>query len=105
VIAAPPTVKLTAEAGRELTIDSAVEAELLVFAKQPMSAAILQLSTVAKQFWDACCTAHLNKSLVLVLRRNTFGTAAYEATGNLAMVMKPWAIRIPAPRCIFNIRL
>lgn len=46
------------------------------------------LTTVAKQFREARRTASLSESLVLYCARHTFGTAAYEATGNLAMVMK-----------------
>jgi integrase len=46
------------------------------------------LTTVAKQFRDARGKAGLPTSLVLYCARHTFGTAAYGATGNLAMVMK-----------------
>jgi integrase len=45
------------------------------------------LTTVAKQFRDARSKAGLSGSLVLYCARHTFGTAAYEATGSLAMVM------------------
>ena len=45
------------------------------------------LTTVAKQFRDARSKAGLSVSLVLCCARHTFGRAAYEATGNLAMVM------------------
>jgi integrase len=45
------------------------------------------LTTVAKQFRDARGKAGLPGSLVLYCARHTFGTAAYGATGNLAMVM------------------
>ena len=45
------------------------------------------LTTVAKQFRDARSKAGLPGGLVLYCARHTFGTAAYEATGNLAMVM------------------
>jgi integrase len=45
------------------------------------------LTTVAQQFRDARAKAGLPKLLVLYCARHTFGTAAYEATGNLAMVM------------------
>jgi integrase len=45
------------------------------------------LTTVAKQFWDARSEAGLPGALVLYCVRHTFGTAAYGATGNLAMVM------------------
>ena len=45
------------------------------------------LTTVAKQFRDARTKAGLPQSLVLYCARHTFGTAAYEETGNLAMVM------------------
>jgi integrase len=45
------------------------------------------LTTVAKQFREARAKAGLPKLLVLYCARHTFGTAAYEATGNLAMVM------------------
>jgi integrase len=45
------------------------------------------LTTVAKQFRDARSKAGLPSSLVLYCARHTFGTAAYGATGNLAMVM------------------
>ena len=45
------------------------------------------LTTVAKQFRDAPSKAGLPGSLVLYCARHTFGTAAYGATGNLAMVM------------------
>jgi integrase len=41
-----------------------------------------------KQFREARQEAGLPESLVLYCARHTFGTAAYEATGNLAMVMK-----------------
>jgi len=46
------------------------------------------LTTVAKQFREARRKLGLPESLVLYCARHTFGTAAYEATGNLAMVMK-----------------
>jgi integrase len=46
------------------------------------------LTTVAKQFREARRQAGLPESLVLYCARHTFGTAAYEATGNLAVVMK-----------------
>lgn len=46
------------------------------------------LTTVAKQFREARRSAGLPESLVLYSARHTFGTAVYEATGNLAMVMK-----------------
>jgi len=46
------------------------------------------LTTVAKQFREARRKAGLPEALVLYCARHTFGTAAYEATGNLAMVMK-----------------
>jgi len=45
------------------------------------------LTTVAKQFRDARREAGLPGALVLYCARHTFGTAAYGATGNLAMVM------------------
>jgi integrase len=45
------------------------------------------LTTVAKQFREARSKAGLPESLVLYCARHTFGTAAYGATGNLAMVM------------------
>jgi len=45
------------------------------------------LTTVAKQFREARSAAGLPESLVLYCARHTFGTAAYSATGNLAMVM------------------
>ena len=45
------------------------------------------LTTVAKQFRKARSEAGLPISLVLYCARHTFGTAAYGATGNLAMVM------------------
>jgi integrase len=45
------------------------------------------LTTVAKQFRDARSKAGLPESLVLYCARHTFGTTAYAATGNLAMVM------------------
>jgi integrase len=45
------------------------------------------LTTVAKQFREARRKASLPRTLVLYCARHTFGTAAYEATGNLAMVM------------------
>jgi integrase len=45
------------------------------------------LTTVAKQFRDARRKAGLPGALVLYCARHTFGTAAYGATGNLAMVM------------------
>jgi integrase len=46
------------------------------------------LTTVARQFRIARLKAGLPESLVLYCARHTFGTAAYEATGNPAMVMK-----------------
>jgi integrase len=46
------------------------------------------LTTVAKQFREARLAAGLPDSLVLYCARHTFGTAVYEATGNLALVMK-----------------
>lgn len=46
------------------------------------------LTTVAKQFREARREAGLPEDLVLYCARHTFGTAVYEATGNLAMVMK-----------------
>jgi len=46
------------------------------------------LTTVAKQFREARRAAGLPENLVLYCARHTFGTAIYEATGNLAMVMK-----------------
>jgi integrase len=51
-------------------------------------AACGHLTTVAKQFREARREAGLPESLVLYCARHTFGTAAYEATGNLAVVMK-----------------
>jgi integrase len=45
------------------------------------------LITVAKQFREARRKASLPTTLVLYCARHTFGTAAYEATGNLARVM------------------
>jgi integrase len=50
-------------------------------------AACGHLTTVAKQFREARSKAGLPSNLVLYCARHTFGTAAYEATGNLAMVM------------------
>jgi integrase len=46
------------------------------------------LTTVARQFREARLAAGLSDSLVLYSARHTFGTAVYEATGNLALVMK-----------------
>jgi len=46
------------------------------------------LTTVAKRFREARRAAGLPEDLVLYCARHTFGTAVYEATGNLAMVMK-----------------
>ena len=46
------------------------------------------LTTVAKQFREARRKAGLPESLVLYCARHTFATTAYEATGNLAMIMK-----------------
>ena len=46
------------------------------------------LTTVAKQFREARRAAGLPEAMVLYCARHTFGTAVYEATGNLAMVMK-----------------
>ncbi len=46
------------------------------------------LTTVARQFRKARRAASLPVSLVLYCARHTFGTAVYEATGNLALVMK-----------------
>jgi integrase len=46
-----------------------------------------RLTTVAKQFREARRKAGLPECLVLYCARHTFGTAAYAATGNLAMVM------------------
>jgi integrase len=48
----------------------------------------LNLTTVSKQFREARREAGLPESLVLYCARHTFGTAAYESAGNLAMVMK-----------------
>lgn len=45
-------------------------------------------TTVAKQFREARQEAGLPASLVLYCARHAFGTAVYEETGNLAMVMK-----------------
>jgi integrase len=45
------------------------------------------LTTVAKHFRDARSEAGLPANLVLYCARHTFGTTAYGATGNLAMVM------------------
>jgi len=45
-------------------------------------------TTVAKQFREARQEAGLPVSLVLYCPRHAFGTAIYEGTGNLAMVMK-----------------
>jgi integrase len=45
-------------------------------------------TTVAKQFREAREQAGLPDSLVLYCARHAFGTAVYEETGNLAMVMK-----------------
>ena len=45
-------------------------------------------TTVAKQFREARQKAGLPASLVLYCARHAFGTAIYEGTGNLAMVMK-----------------
>ena len=45
------------------------------------------LTTVAKQFREARTAAGFPASLVLYCARHTFGTTAYGATGNLAMVM------------------
>jgi integrase len=45
-------------------------------------------TTVAKQFREARQEAGLPSSLVLYCARHAFGTAIYEGTGNLAMVMK-----------------
>lgn len=46
------------------------------------------LTTVAKQFREARLAAGLPDSLVLYSARQSFGTAVYQATGNLAPVMK-----------------
>jgi len=46
------------------------------------------LTTVAKQFREARLAADLPDSLVLYSARHTLGTAVYQATGNLALVMK-----------------
>ncbi len=46
------------------------------------------LTTVAKQSREARRAAGLPETLVLYCARHTFGTVVYEATGNLAMVMK-----------------
>lgn len=46
------------------------------------------LTTVGRQFREARRSAGLPNSVVLYCARHTFGTAAYEATGNLAMIMK-----------------
>jgi integrase len=51
-------------------------------------AAEAHLTTVARQFRKARRAAGLPDSLVLYCARHTFGTAVYEATGNLALVMK-----------------
>jgi len=46
------------------------------------------LTTVDRQFQKARPAASLPVSLFLYCARHTFGTAVYEATGNLALVMK-----------------
>ena len=46
------------------------------------------LTTIGKKFRRAREKAGLPRSIVLYCARHAFGTAAYEATGNLAMVMK-----------------
>jgi integrase len=46
------------------------------------------LTTVGRQFRQARRAAGLPEALVLYCARHTFGTAVYEATGNLALVMK-----------------
>jgi integrase len=51
-------------------------------------AAAGHLTTVSKQFREARRQAGLPESLVLYCARLSFGTAVYEATGNLAMAMK-----------------
>lgn len=43
---------------------------------------------MVKQFREARQKAGLPSSLVLYCARHTFGTVAYEATGNQAMLMK-----------------
>src|SRR5260221_7686493 len=47
-----------------------------------------RLTTVARQFREARSAAGLPASLVPYFARRTFGPAVYEATGNLAFVMK-----------------
>ena len=62
------------------------------------------LTTVAKQFRDARSEAGLPGALVLYCARHTFGTAAYGATGNLAMVMNVmghWSYFPPLPHAGF----
>lgn len=46
-----------------------------------------QLTTVSEQFREARTAAGLPAALVLYCARHTFGTTAYGATGNPAMVM------------------
>jgi integrase len=57
-------------------------------ASNPRGTTLGVLTTVAKQFREARREAGLPEDLVLYCARHTFGTALYEATGNLAMVMK-----------------
>ena len=63
-----------------------------------------RLTTVAKQFRDARAKAGLPGSLVLYCARHTFGTAAYEATGNLAMVMNVIGHTMSVLQCGTSIR-
>ena len=46
------------------------------------------LTTIAKHFRDARKKAGLPNVIVPYCARHTFGTGAYEATGNLAMIMQ-----------------
>jgi hypothetical protein len=48
--------------------------------------------------------AGLPESLVLYCARHTFGTAVYEATGNLTMVMKVMVTPMREPQCSTSIR-
>jgi len=57
-------------------------------ASNPRGTTLGVLTTVAKQFREARREAGLPEDLVLYCARHTFGTALYEAAGNLAMVMK-----------------
>jgi len=69
-------------------VDHSLQGEENGLAFSPSRAESGHRTTVAKHFRDARRKAGLPEPLVLYCARHTFGTAVYEATGNLAMVIK-----------------